>query len=84
MIEDIKTCNARGFIDVNGNPLSNPEFMRSVDAMLLLEAVKDDDINRYLTKLGKMDESVVVGVSEVDNDDNNKGRLSLLEMQNGT
>jgi hypothetical protein len=82
MIEDIKECNARGFIDVNGNPLSNPEFMRSVDAMLLLEAVKDDDITRYLTKLGKMDENTATTLTETHND--NKARLSLLEMQNGT
>jgi len=44
MIEDIKECNKRGFMDGDGIPLSTPEFMRNIDLILLLDAVKDDDI----------------------------------------
>jgi len=46
MIEDIKDCKERGFVDHLGNPLSTPEFMRNIDTTLLLDAVKDDDIER--------------------------------------
>lgn len=76
MIEDIKECKERGFVDLDGNPLSTPEFMRNIDTILLLDAVKDDDIERYLKKLGKNT------INEVVNSE--KTRQSLLIMQNGT
>jgi len=98
MVEDIQICSNRGFLDLDGQPLSIPDFMKNIDSALLLECVKDDDMPRYLNKLGistsdhlgeiSMIQSVTDGLDKIEIESEetgrNKGRLSLLEMTNGS